>query len=98
MDVVALRIEREICRSLDDVTAADPLCGASLMLVQSCPRAQVVPAYIHRNAKQIRCMFPFSRARLQNSVVHADVFALWIQTAERAGKTFCAEGICNLLE
>src|SRR5262249_15849485 len=46
------------------------------------PRAQIVPAEACRYAVDTGLAFTLGRARLQDRVVHADVFACWIKLGE----------------
>src|SRR4051794_23991583 len=68
------------------------------MLVERSPRAKVVPAKVRRNAVQARRVLAFRRARLEDGVVHADVFALGIKLRESALELLGPEGCGNLLQ
>src|ERR1700704_664043 len=68
------------------------------MLVQCCPRAQIVPTEIGGQAENVSLALAFRRARFEHSVIDADVLAFRILPAKRGRKLSRAVGSGNLLE
>src|SRR5258708_8984649 len=97
MHVVAPRIQNEHAGSGDDVAIGCATLG-SVMLMQCCPRAQIVPAEIGGQAENIPLPLAFGRARLENCVVDANVLAFRILPAKRGCKLSRAESSGDFFE
>src|SRR5262249_50023240 len=69
-----------------------------LVIVQSGPRAQVVPAKAGAETVEIRGVLPLGRARLQERIVNADVFAFPVEGGEFLLEVARIPGLRNLLE
>src|SRR5580658_3982548 len=90
MHVIALRIQDERACTADNVARKwTALCR--VMLVQSGPGTQIVPAEIGRQAKDISGPLALRRTRLEHGVIDADVLAAGIQSAKRRREFASAE-------
>src|SRR5689334_6256979 len=68
------------------------------MLMQCGPGSEVVPAKIRRKAEDIASLLPLCRTRLENGIIHADVFTFRIQFSECRWKPVAAKRSCDFLE
>src|SRR4051812_23875598 len=57
-----------------------------MMLVKRSPGAQVVPAEVRTQAKNVRTLLAFRGPWLENSIINTDVFALRIKPLEGRGE------------
>src|SRR5580704_4535316 len=97
MHVIAASIEKEHACALDDVVLQrTTLCR--VMFVQRGPGAEVIPAEIRRQAKDVPFRLPLSRTRFENGIINADVFTLRIQSAQNRSKFASAESRGDLLQ
>ena len=97
MNVIALGIEREPSFGSDQVVVLWLLPGR-VMLVQRCPRTQIVPSEIGRKANDVGVLLSLAGARFEHGIIDADVLAFGIEPGKRGGKFLRAEGGCNLLQ
>ena len=77
---VAFGMEGEAIGRGNDVLSFSPVTAP--MLVESSPRAEVVPPERRWDAENSRVALALARARLQHSVVDADVLAFRIELGE----------------
>src|ERR1700676_1450623 len=97
MYVIAVGVQNKCSGGVNQIALVWSAFGG-VMLVQCGPRSKIVPAEIGRQTKDISRLLALGRARLQHSVVDADVFALGIQLFESSWKVASPERSRNFLK